>query len=144
MHSISFQRIDSWISAKQILYTNSAVGKIFGKASEGGGGAVAWGAITGTLSSQTDLQAALDAKASLTSPTFATSITGSYLTASEMLITNGSKNIVSAPVATYPSLTELTYLKGVTSALQTQLNAKLNLTGGTLTGALSITLATGN
>jgi hypothetical protein len=40
------------------------------------------------------------------------------------LITDASKNIVSAPVATYPSLTELTYVKGVTSAIQTQLNAK--------------------
>jgi hypothetical protein len=59
-----------------------------------------------------------------TAPTFATSITGSYLTASEILITDGSKNIVSAPVATYPSLTELTYVKGVTSAIQTQLNTK--------------------
>lgn len=67
---------------------------------------------------------ALALKAPLTSPTFATSITGSYLTASEILITDGSKNIVSAAVATYPSLTELTYLKGVTSAIQTQLNAK--------------------
>jgi hypothetical protein len=57
-----------------------------------------------------------------TSPTFGTSITGSYLTASEILITDGSKNIVSAPVATYPSLTELTYVKGVTSAIQSQLN----------------------
>lgn len=70
------------------------------------------------------IQTQLNAKAPSTAPTFATSITGSYLTASEMLITNGSKNIVSAPVATYPSLTELTYLKGVTSAIQTQLNAK--------------------
>ncbi len=59
-----------------------------------------------------------------TAPTFATSITGSYLDASEILITDGSKNIVSAAVATYPSLTELTYVKGVTSAIQTQLNAK--------------------
>lgn len=46
------------------------------------------------------------------------------LTASEMVITDASKNLVSAPVATYPSLTELTYVKGVTSAIQTQLNAK--------------------
>jgi hypothetical protein len=30
--------------------------------SSGGGGAVAWGAITGTLSDQTDLQTALNAK----------------------------------------------------------------------------------
>lgn len=68
-----------------------------------------------------------------------------YLTASEMLITDASKNIVSAPVATYPSLTELTYLKGVTSAIQTQLNAK---GAGTVTsvgwtgGIVSIATAT--
>lgn len=49
---------------------------------------------------------------------------GDYLTASEILITDASKNIVSAPVATYPSLTELSYVKGVTSAIQTQLNTK--------------------
>lgn len=70
------------------------------------------------------IQTQINTKAPTTSPTFATSITGSYLTASEILITDGSKNIVSAPVATYPSLTELTYVKGVTSALQTQLNGK--------------------
>lgn len=64
--------------------------------------------------------------APLTSPTFATSITGSYLTASEILITDGSKNIVSAAVATYPSLTELSYVKGVTSAVQTQIANILN------------------
>ena len=63
-------------------------------------------------------------KAPKTSPTFATSINGSYLTASEILITDPSKNIVSAPVATYPSLAELIYLKWVTSAIQTQLNNK--------------------
>lgn len=67
---------------------------------------------------------ALALKAPLTSPTFATSVTGSYLTASEMLITGASKEIISAPVATYPSLTELTYVKGVTSAIQTQVNTK--------------------
>lgn len=81
-----------------------------------------------------------------TAPTFATSITGSYLTASEILITDGSKNIVSAPVATYPSLTELTYLKGVTSAIQTQINAKgagtvttVGFTGGLISVANATT-----
>ena len=49
-------------------------------------------------------------------------ITG--LTASEIVITDASKNLASGAVATYPSLTELTYVKGVTSAIQTQLNAK--------------------
>ncbi len=45
-------------------------------------------------------------------------------TASELIATDASKNLVSLAVATYPSLTELTYVKGVTSAIQTQLNAK--------------------
>jgi len=66
----------------------------------------------------------------------ATILSSSSLTASEIVITDASKNLVSAAVATYPSLTELTYLKGVTSAVQTQLNAKLALAGGTMTGAL--------
>ncbi len=76
--------------------------------------------------------------AGLTSPIFATSITGSYLTASEILITDADKKIVSAPVATYPSLTELSYVKGVTSAIQTQLGARLPLTGGTMTGNITL------
>lgn len=38
--------------------------------SNGGGGGGTWGSITGTLSSQTDLQAALDLKSNLASPTF--------------------------------------------------------------------------
>ncbi len=75
-----------------------------------------------------------------TAPTFATSITGSYLDASEILITDGSKNIISAAVATYPSLTELTYLKGVTSAIQTQLNAKQ----ATITFGTGVLTALGN
>jgi hypothetical protein len=36
-------------------------------------------------------------------------VSSSLFTASEILITDASKNIVSAPVATYPSLTELSY-----------------------------------
>lgn len=70
-----------------------------------------------------------------------TGITLSGLTASEMVITNGSKKLVSAAVATYPSLTELTYVKGVTSAIQTQLGGKVSDTGDTMTGALTIGLA---
>lgn len=46
------------------------------------------------------------------------------MTASEIIATDASKNLVSLPVATYPSLVELAYVKGVTSAIQTQLNAK--------------------
>lgn len=79
-----------------------------------------------TVPSAKATKTALDLKAPLTSPTFATSMNGSYLTASEILITDGSKNIVSAAVATYPSLTELSYVKGVTSAIQTQLDNKIS------------------
>lgn len=48
----------------------------------------------------------------------------SGLTASEIVGTDASKNLVSLAVATYPSLTELSYVKGLTSAIQTQLDAK--------------------
>lgn len=52
-------------------------GTAWAAAGSGGGGSVAWGGITGTLSSQTDLQAALDGKASTASlATVAT--TGAY------------------------------------------------------------------
>lgn len=79
------------------------------------------------------IQTQLGLKAPLTAPTFATSITGSYLTASEILITDASKNIVSAAVATYPSLTELSYVKGLSSAIQTQLGLKAPLISPTFT-----------
>ena len=72
--------------------------------------------------------------AKLDSPTFTTSINGSFLTASEILITDASKNIISAPVATYPSLTELSYTKGVTSSLQTQINGKQATLTNPITG----------
>ena len=58
----------------------------------------------------------------------------SGLTASQIVITDASKNLASAPVATYPSLAELIHVKGVTSAIQTQLNAK---GAGTVTSVTS-------
>ena len=53
-------------------------------------------------------------------------VNSTTLTASEMLGTDASKNLVSLAVATYPSLTELSYVKGVTSAIQTQIGAKVD------------------
>jgi hypothetical protein len=70
-------------------------------------------------------------------------INSAPLTASEMVITDASKNVVSAPVATYPSLTELSYVKGVTSAVQTQLNAK-QASGATLTSLEGLSLVEGD
>ena len=44
-------------------------------------------------------------------------------TANEIAYFTSGQVIASLPVATYPSLTELSYVKGVTSAIQTQINA---------------------
>ena len=44
--------------------------------------------------------------------------------ANELAYFTAEKTIDNLPVATYPSLTELSYVKGVTSAIQTQLNGK--------------------
>jgi hypothetical protein len=56
--------------------------------------------------------------------TFSTAPILSSLTASQLLATDASKNVQSLTTATYPSLTELSYVKGVTSAIQTQLNSR--------------------
>jgi len=44
------------------------------------------------------------------------------LTASRLALIDASNNLISADTATYPSLIELAYLKGVNASLQTQLN----------------------
>jgi hypothetical protein len=63
--------------------------------------------------------------------TFSTAPILSSLTASQVLALDGSGNVQSLAVATYPSLTELSYVKGVTSAIQTQIGSKQ----ATITGA---------
>lgn len=70
-------------------------------------------------------------KAPKASPTFTGTVTTpavivSSETASRIVSFDASKNIKSLDTATYPSLTELSYGKGVTSAIQTQLNSKNN------------------
>lgn len=67
-------------------------------------------------------------------------VVGEYTpSASLILATDASKNVVGLSTATYPSLTELSYVKGVTSAIQTQINAK---GAGTVT-SVSVTTANG-
>jgi len=58
------------------------------------------------------------------------------LTASQIVATDASKNLQTLPVASYPSLAELAYVKGVTSAIQTQINAKQNTLTSAVLGAL--------
>lgn len=57
-------------------------------------------------------------------------------TASTIAGFDASKNLVTLSTATYPSLTELSYVKGVTSAIQTQLNTKGT---GTIGGSIAAT-----
>ena len=66
--------------------------------------------------------------------TFSTAPILSSLTASQLLALDGSGNIQSLAVATYPSLTELSYVKGVTSAIQTQINGKQATLTNPITG----------
>lgn len=87
---------------------------------------IAWGQITGTLSNQTDLNNALNGKqATITGG--ASTITSSNLTASRALVSDSSGKVAVSAVTS----TELGYLDGVTSAVQTQLNGKQ----ATITGA---------
>jgi hypothetical protein len=63
-------------------------------------------------------------------------LTGSG-TANEIAYFTAARVLSSLPVATYPSLTELSYVKGVSSAIQTQLNGKQ----ATLSAGTGISLA---
>ena len=65
------------------------------------------------------------------SPTFTGTVTTpdivvSGATATTIAHFDATKNIKSLSLATYPSLTELSYVKGVTSAIQTQINTSNN------------------
>lgn len=51
---------------------------------------------------------------------------------------DSATTIASLTVATYPSLTELSYVKGVTSAIQTQLGLKAPLASPTFTGTVTV------
>lgn len=62
----------------------------------------------------------------------ATTITGNNLTASRALVSNSSGKVGVSAVTS----TELGYLDGVTSSVQTQLNGKVSDTGDDLTGSL--------
>lgn len=77
-------------------------------------------AATGTVALTSDLSSYLP----LSGGTLSGNLVISTQTASTIAAFDASKNVSSLSTATYPSLTELSYVKGVTSAIQTQLNAK--------------------
>lgn len=64
----------------------------------------------------------------------ASSIVSANLTASKALISDGSGKVSTSTVTS----TELSYLSGVTSAIQTQIDAKLSTSGGSMTGHLTM------
>jgi hypothetical protein len=97
-----------------------------------------WAKIKATFYTKTETDTKLDSKQATISGG-ATTITSSDLTASRALISNSSGKVAVSDVTS----TELGYLAGVTSNVQTQLNAKaassdlddyLPLAGGTVTG----------
>lgn len=57
---------------------------------------------------------------------FASGINIPNQTASTIASFDSNKNITSLSTSTYPSLTELSYIKGVTSSIQTQINSAIN------------------
>ena len=65
-------------------------------------------------------------------------------TANQIAYFDTTTTVNSLSTATYPSLTELSYVKGTTSAIQTQINAKANSANPTITGLVTHTLTTGN
>ena len=114
--------------ANVTITTDASTDTITISSAGGGGGSVAWGAITGTLSSQTDLQTALDGKVDENS-----AITG----ATKTKITYDAKGLVTAGAdATTADIADSTDKRYVTEAEKT----KLANTSGTNTGDQTITL----
>ena len=86
--------------------------------------------LAGVISDETGSgKLVFDTSPTLITPTLGvasgTSLSLTGLTASQLVATDADKKLQSLAVATYPSLTEIAYVKGVTSAIQTQLGTKL-------------------
>ena len=122
--------------------------------SSGGGGAATWGTITGTLSDQTDLQAALDLKADLSSlATVATTGLYSDLTGQPTLVsafTNDANYIVNISAFSTSDLSEGTNLYYTESRVAANSAVALNTAKisnvthtGDVTGATALTIAVG-
>jgi hypothetical protein len=104
-----------------------------------------------TLETQGGADIALFGAGGGTNATFYDGVKLNAQTASRILSTDASSNITALDTATYPSLTELTYVKGVTSAIQTQLGGKQatlvsgtnikTVNGNTLLGSGDVTIS---
>lgn len=114
--------------------TDPVVGAITGIVKANGAGTIS------AANAGTDYQAPLVADTDYLTPGTAAS---TYLTsvgtgvANEITYWSGTNTLGSLATATYPSLTELSYVKGVTSAIQTQLGNKAPLASPTFTGTVT-------
>ncbi len=130
-------------------------GGVYYWASSAGGGA-SWGSITGTLSAQTDLQAALDLKSNIASPTFtgtvtiptpftlgAVSVTTTGTRLNYLTSAGGTTGTTSTNIVFSTSPTLVTPTLGAATA--TSINGNTFTTGTyTLTGAAAKTLTFNN
>lgn len=66
---------------------------------------------------------------------YATGITNNALTASRAVVSGADKTVISATT----TAAEIGYVNGVTSSIQTQLNARVLKAGDTMTGTLTVT-----
>lgn len=130
----------------ETMYWKKDAGTLIGPI--GAAGATAWGGITGTLSSQTDLQSALDAKAPLASPaltgtpTAPTAAGGTNTTqlATTAFVQAAISSLVAAAPGTLDTLNELAAALGddpnfsatITASLAAKLDANSTIDGGTI------------
>lgn len=90
---------------------------------------IEWGTLQGSIANQTDLQTALNNKQNVITGA-ASTITSSNLTANMALKTDGNGKVTNSSTTS----TELSYLSGVTSKIQTQIDGKqATITGGATT-----------
>ena len=117
MSSLTDVSLTSLSNGQGLIY-NSTSGKWENTAIQT---STSWGSITGTLSDQIDLNAALSSKqATITGA--ASSVTTSNLTASRALVSDSSGKIAVSSI----SSTKLGYLSDVTSNIQAQIDDKIS------------------
>jgi hypothetical protein len=100
---------ESWVTSQGYLTDAPSDGSTYGRlngawAVVGGGGSVAWGGITGTLSDQTDLQTALDAKLDLAGGT----MTGGLTLSATGIIFSDATTLTTAPAGSTLAADQLT------------------------------------